>query len=314
MRDYARTFGGVVAEIYPAVLRGRGLTLFRYLWSFAATFASVVRIRPQFVVAMNPPIFSPLSAYIGCRLVGAKLIMDSHPGAFGLQGDPVGRWVQPVHRFLCRRAYAVFVTTPSLARCVARHGGRPVVAHEPPPLALRERPLQALGGPSYALAVTVFARDEPIAPLLKAAEQLRIAMHMTGEEERLGIPGKTLPENIKLLGFLPFDTYQSTLQQAAVAIVVTDEAESVPRSAYEATFLGIPLVISDTHWNRFYFPGAIHVLHSGDDIARAVHTWLDMPADVRAELSARAMERALEQWGSQRREIVELFQPRNLHR
>lgn len=264
--DMAGAFGGATVTAYPR-LRGHPLPpLVRYPVAFVKTLLLLLWRRPDPVVAMGPPIFCQLAAYAATRLTGARLFLDSHPGAFGLQHDPVGRHVQPLHNWLCRHASGVFVTTEDLALRVERAGGRPLLLHEPPPVAHK-----IVRNFDHDVVVpTVFARDEPIDAVLGAAALLpSVRFAMTGDTTKLSadlLAG--VPKNVSFLGFLGHDEFLDALRAARVALVISDEPQSVPRTAYEATFLSIPLVISDHPNTRRYFPHAIHVGNDPDAFAR----------------------------------------------
>lgn len=302
MDDLARAAGGRVVAIRPRLLEGRVWTPIRYLFSLVWTFGVVVRYRPAVVVAMNPPVFCQAAAWLAVELLGTILILDSHPGAFGLQHDPIGRRTRPLHGLLMRRAFAVLVATEELARQVPR-GTRALVVHEPPPSAI-----QAPAVPAREILVAgVFARDEPIDPILEAAQQVPgWQFAVTGDVQRAS-PAllARFPHNVAAVGFLPQEVFLGRMASAQAVTVVTDEPASVPRAGYEATYVETPLLISDTDSTRRYFPHAIHFDNTSEGYVEALRRLSRMTLVERQERVERARHHAISTWQAQLSELRE---------
>ncbi|MGH9043947.1 MAG: glycosyltransferase, partial [Acidimicrobiales bacterium] len=107
--EIARALGGRARCFFPP-RTSRPPAAVRYVLSALATVAWLAKERPNAVIVTNPPVFAGLVAYICSRVLGAPLVLDSHPGGFGVQGDRISARLQPMHRWLARRAEAVLVT------------------------------------------------------------------------------------------------------------------------------------------------------------------------------------------------------------
>ncbi|HEX2027484.1 MAG TPA: glycosyltransferase [Nitriliruptorales bacterium] len=311
MSDLAGRFGGHTLVLHP-MGRLRALLPIRYLLSSVGTVVVVVARRPAVVVVTNPPIAAALVTFVAGKLVGSRLVLDSHPGGFGLQDDPLGRWVQPLHRWLVRRVAAVLVTTRELSDLVDSWGGNGIVFHEAPPPSVARRPAEE--GPSARPTVVfagIFARDEPVEEATRAASlEPRVEMQVTGDVGRA--PRQLVrhpPPNVRLVGFLPQERYVRLLAGADVALVLSTEELSVPRAALEASHLEVPLVVTDGPASRRYFPYAERVRNEAEEIAAAIRRWLAMHPEERASRVRRARLDAEERWRQQRGALAPLLTP-----
>lgn len=263
--EIAEALGGQARCFYPRRLSGRSLVPLRYAVSALATTAYLARHRPRAVIATNPPVLPGLLALAYGRLVGAPVLLDSHPSSFGRKGDRLSARLLPLHAWLARRVTATLVTTEDWVRQVAAWGGRAQIVHEAPsgwaasrPRALPDRPVVLFAG--------VFAADEPAAEVVEAARRLpAVDLHVTGDPRCCPPPLRaTAPPNVTFLGLLAEPRYRQAVRQADVMLALTTEPTSVMRAAYEAVYAGRPLVVSDWPVLRELFPHAVHVAnHAG---------------------------------------------------
>jgi glycosyltransferase involved in cell wall biosynthesis len=265
---------------YPPRLAGRRLKAVRYLVSVLWTAYVVLRERPTVVLVVNPPVLAAASVVALARLSGAAVLLDSHPGGFGAQGDRLSARLQPLHRWAVRRCRATLVTGEHWAEVVTCWGGRPLVVHEPPaPWTAVEGPGPGTGpvGRAQVLFLGTYGRDEPVAELVEAARLLpEVEVRITGDPGAAP-PGllDQLPPNVRLLGYLGPEQYQAEVLRADLAVVLTTEPTSVMRAGYEAVYARRPLLVSDWPGLRIVFPHAVHVPNTAQGIAdgvrRAVH-------------------------------------------
>ena len=75
------------------------------------TVRYVLRRRPRSLVVTNPPVVAGLVTLAVGRLIGSPVVLDSHPGAFGTQGDSVSARLQAVNRWLVRHADGCIVAS-----------------------------------------------------------------------------------------------------------------------------------------------------------------------------------------------------------
>lgn len=265
---------------YPSRLAGRRLTPVRYLVSILWTGYVLLRERPDVVLVINPPVLAAASAVGFARLTGAHVVVDSHPGGFGAQGDRLSALLQPLHRWAVRGSRSTLVTGEHWADVVRSWGGRPLVVHEPPApwtssfaagadLVLNEQP--------RVLFLGTYGRDEPVSELAEAARLLpEVRLRVTGDPA-VAPPGlvDALPANVEPVGYLGPADYQAEVLQADLVVVLTTEPTSVMRAAYEAVYARRPLVVTDWPGLRLVFPHAVHVPNNAqgiaDGIRRALH-------------------------------------------
>jgi glycosyltransferase involved in cell wall biosynthesis len=207
-------------------------------------------------------------AAIPLRLSHTPLVLDSHPSAFGLQGDRLSGRTLPLHAWLSRRAATTLVSAPSLVEMVRRWGGRADVLHEAPPNwqaappKLRQRPRVLFPG--------IYAADEPVDEVVAAARDVpSVDILITGDlRKRPGRLADAAPENVYFVGFLHSDDYRRALAESDAVLSLTTEPTSVMRTAHEAVWAGRPLIVTDRPDLRELFPAAaIYVANEASAIA-----------------------------------------------
>lgn len=276
--------------------------LVRWALSAVATVVHVRRRRPAVLVVTNPPAPAALVGWVTGRAVGARVVLDSHPGAFGAQGDRVAARLHPVHKFVTRRADLSIVASDEWREVVESWGGRAVVVHEAPgdweyePPA-RHRRLQVL-------YVGRFARDEPWEAVVAAAAALpHVDVHLTGDPNDAGVVLEHLPANVRLVGYLDEARYREAVYGADLVVSLTTEPGSVMRAGCEAVWAGRPLVVSDWPAGRGAFPFAVHVGNSAGSLAagirRAASCYEELCADA---LAARRLQAA--RWEGQLADLL----------
>ena len=95
----------------------------RYLATSVLTVAYLVRRRPRAIIVTNPPVFPGLIAWAYGQVARASVVIDAHPGSFGLKEDPIGKLMLPVTRWLARRVSFHVVCAEVLAAQIRSWGG-----------------------------------------------------------------------------------------------------------------------------------------------------------------------------------------------
>lgn len=303
--ELAESLCGEARCFYPPGRR-RPPVLVRYLLSTLRTVAYLVRRRPEVVVVTSPPVPAALVAYLTARVLGLRVVLDSHPGSFGAQGDRASARLQWLQRWLTGRADASLVAAPAWAAQVDAWGGRAIEVHEAPgqwAASTHDRHQRLL-----VLYVGRFAGDEPWREVLEAARRLpSVDLLVTGQLEDCPEQDRaSAPPNVRFVGFLGPDDYRQTLAEADVVLALTTEPGSVMRAAYEAVYAGRPLVVSDWPLARQLFPAALPVANDpgaiADGLAEAGRRYPELVA--RAD-EARRLQ--LARWAEQRRQLLELL-------
>jgi glycosyltransferase involved in cell wall biosynthesis len=305
--EIATALGGEARCFYPLRPEARPPVLVRYLISSVATAAYLLRRRPRVVVVTNPPLVASLVTYVLARLIGAKVILDSHPGGFGVQGDRVAARLQRPHRWLVRQVALVLVTEDTWKSVVESWGGTALVVHEAPNGWNCEPPRR--GDRLSVLVVGRLAADEPVAEVIEAAATLpEVDFAITGD--RAAFPAalrERIPRNVTLIGFLDPERYRAAVTQADAVLTLTTEPTSVMRAACEAVYARRPVVISDWPIGRELFRHAVHATNSAPSIADAIAS-LEANYEQIAASVDEARGEQLERWEAQRGALAEAIE------
>ena len=271
-REIATAIGGESRCYYDLRIARRSLVPVRYFLSGLRTLGYLVARRPRALIVTNPPVFVSLLAYPYAVMTGAPLLLDSHPDAFREDG-PHARF-RRIHAWLARRARATLVTTDELVAQVEAWGGTGVVVHEPEPDWVVDS-VAPLPTRPRILVLGSLSRDEPVAEVLAAAEELRdLDFELTGDTRRCDPEVvQSAPENVTFLGYLDRGEYVAALERASVAVVLTTWLDwAVPRSAYDAVYARRPLVVTASPVLREFFPYAVSVDNDEASIAAGIRT------------------------------------------
>jgi glycosyltransferase involved in cell wall biosynthesis len=302
-QEIAAAIGGEAKCFFAPTSAGRPPAGVRYVLSGIGTVRYLLARWPRVVVVTNPPIFAALVAYGCARLIGASVVMDSHPGGFGVQGDRVAARLQRAHRWLVRRVALVLVTGETWANVVESWGGTAVVVHEAPadwacPIPTRHDRLRVL----FAAR---FAADEDPEAVVGAARRLpECDFTLTGDVARCpSAVRESAPDNVTFVGFLDPDAYRAAVADADVVVTLSTEPTSVMRAAYEAVYARRPVVLSDWPVSRELFPYAVHTTNDEESLARAIRSLADDYGRYVGSLEV-ARHLQLERWDSQRKALV----------
>ena len=121
-----------------------------------------------------------------------------------------------------------------------------------------------------------------MACFLDAAQQLpEIHFYITGKLNSKAAPflDNCTAENIHFTDFIPDDEYHGLLVKSDLIAVLTTRDHTMQRGAYEAIYLGKPVLTSDWNLLRSNFPkGAVFVDNSSSGIIHGLKTAInDLP-------------------------------------
>ena len=305
--EIADAIGGEARCFFPQGSAHRPPAPVRYVLASIRTVAYLLWRRPRVVVVTNPPIFAAMVAYATARVIGAAVVMDSHPGGFGVQGDRVAARLQWLHRAMGRRVALVLVTGETWSDTVESWGGTAAGVHEAP--ADWDCPAPTPHARPRVLFAARFAADEDPGAVVGAARQLPgCDFVLTGDVADCP-PGvvDSAPDNVSFVGFLDARSYRAVVADADIVVTLTTEPTSVMRAAYEAVYARRPVVVSDWPVARALFPYAVHTDNDADSLARAIGSMVaDYERFTRTVEIARRMQ--LERWEDQRSALLEAIE------
>jgi glycosyltransferase involved in cell wall biosynthesis len=271
------------------------------------TVGYVLRRRPRSLVVTNPPVVAGLVTLAVGRLIGSPVVLDSHPGAFGAQGDAVSARLQAVNRWLVRHVDGCLVASQPWVEQVQAWGGAAAELHEAPGLDAPARTAPRTE-PLRFLCVGRLVPDEPFEEMIRAAGRVAdCSFFVTGDVERVpGLRDLATP-NVTFTGFLPSEEYERALLNADVIITLTTEPSSIMRAAYEAVYARRPLIVTDWPLGRETFPYAVHVRNDAESIAEGIRQARDEIATLVA-LTDEARAVQLARWSTQIPQVRRMLQ------
>lgn len=285
---------------------GVGSLLTKYAYQFGATTWDLVRERPSVVWCMSPSTFAVIPVWAYCKVTGAKFGIDAHTGAF--EGTPWAK-IRALQFFFSREAAVTAVTNGYLQSLVEAADGRTVRVPDVP--TEQVAPKRRDFGPGFHVVyVASFSSDEPIEVVIEAARQAPdVTVWLTGKPKGRAVELlRSAPANLRLLGFLSRDEYLAALSGADLVVALTTRDHTMQRAAYEAIYLGTPVVVSDWPILRENFSeGALWVENKAEALAKAWQEAIPRREGLRA--SAQALrQKKLSRWRENYERIVELFE------
>jgi glycosyltransferase involved in cell wall biosynthesis len=266
----AYRLGGASYMVYSPWWGSRTTTvLFKYASQAWKTLRLLFRGRPKVVFAMTPPVIACVPVWLYALLTRSRYVIDAHSGAF-----VDSRW-KPLlflHRFFSRRALTTIVTGQHLAGIVQSWGAHATIVTDVPVKFPEPLPFARDGRCSMTL-VNTFTRDEPIDVFLQAAARLPdIQFFVTGrvtDADPSVLRAKS--DNVTFTGFLPDRQYVGLLMASDAVICLTTADHTMQRGAYEAIYLGRPVITSDFAILRQAFDkGSVFVGNSPDEVASGI--------------------------------------------
>ena len=291
----ALRLGGKSFMVYSPHYGSRYLTVpFKYLSQTIKTLRILFRERPATVFVMTPPVFACLPAWIYARLTGASFVIDAHTAAF-----LDARWKRLlfVHKWFSRAARTTIVTNEYMQGIVRDWHASATLVRDVP-ICFANPAYPKLDGACNMTFVSTFTRDEPIELFFEAAAQVpEVRFHVTGNYRRADVHVLAKkPDNVRLTGFLPDPDYVGLLLSSDAVICLTTMDHTMQRGAYEAVYLGRPVITSNFDLLRRHFcKGSVHVDNTVEDIVSGVQRMRSNLARFRAEIEELRRQR-IEDW------------------
>lgn len=294
-------------------IQGRRLRKFpfllpvRYLEQARLTWKRLRDEKPRALLVQSPPVFAALVVAAYARRTGARWVIDLHTGPFTSRR---WSWSLPIHRWLAPRAAATLVHgSPMLAR-TADWQGLVLNSEEPPPTVPFD-PHPARDARFRVQVISSFSPDEPLESVLAAASRLPdVAFHITGD---LHLAPSHLtaraPQNVTFTGFLSRPDYFRDMASARAVMVLSTYPGAIRMGAWEAMYLGQPLILSDHPLLREYFQcGAIFVANTPAAIANGIRLMKLEESARRGEIESLAAQKR-QSWEKHFAELKALLLP-----
>jgi glycosyltransferase involved in cell wall biosynthesis len=275
----ARELGGASHMVYHRFWGSNYATIaLKYASQTLATLLLLIRSRPRCIFVMSPPPVAALVVAVYAWMRRVPYVIDAHSASFVDR-----RWrgaMEGLQRFVARRALTTLVTNEEWRGIVNRWGGRSDIVTDVPVRFPPPAPLE-LGPGFHVTVVSTFTWDEPTEIVFAAAHLLpEVSFHVTGDFRRLK-PAvmRKKPPNVRLTGFLPVADYAALLTNSHGVMSLTTLDHTMQRGAYEAAYLGKPIITSDFGLLRAAFTkGAVFVANDAEAIAQGVR-------DIRAQIA-----------------------------
>ena len=246
----------------------------RYLTLFFKTLLILFQRKPDVVYAQNPPVFCPLTCMLYCSLTGKRLVIDHHSiwRIKTLGGGPISKAIGFLEGVVSRAAFGNTAPHRFWAEKLEAMGAtRVLVVHdfvEKNPNA-RDEALRR----SFTNKATVAICSHGGHPLERIEAEASgvgqvgsVELLITGPKEKLErrLSERDLPGNVRYLGFLPRQAYESLKASADIAINVTDEPFTLSHVLLEYAASSLPILSSRQEVLEEFFGDALLYTDSSD--------------------------------------------------
>lgn len=166
-----------------------------------------------------------------------------------------------------------------------------------------------LGDGKKIAFVCTFARDEPVDLLFSAAkENPDVTFYVTGDA---GLADPALvnskPTNVRLTGFIPRTDYVGLLHAVDGVMTLTTLDNTMQRGAYEAIYLGKPIITANQPFLRREFAiGTVHADLTVEGISTAIREFFARRDSLQLEACA-LRDQKLARWNLVRQQIEPLI-------
>jgi len=269
----------------------------RYVALFLKTLLILWERRPEVVYAQNPPVFCPLTCLLYCRITGSRLIVDHHSiwGVKTLGRGPVSRVIGFLEGIVARAAYANTaphrfwadkLTGMGAARVTVVHDfveRNPNVRDE----SLREKFTDRRVIAMCSHGGHPLERVESEAAAVGRVEG--VALLITGPPAKLErrLSQLSMPSDVKYIGFLKRETYETLKASVDMAVNITDEPYTLSHVLLEYAASSIPVISSRQEVVEEFFGDSLLYTDSTEPAAIASKVRLFTDQAVRADYMAR---------------------------
>jgi len=252
-----------------------------YLSKAIRSLKIISQKRPKYVFVQNPPSVAPVALVLFRRILGFKLAVDSHNGAFE---EP---WISvPLHKWSLSQADLVVVHNRQILKKLKENPQLENVNFKVLNSRLPEFPsvIRSEQSRPYILIISTFASDEPMDQLLSGVS-LFIETHGKGIEFKITgnfrkssdlyekYSGK---KGVEFLGYVDEEEYKSILVNAHGIIALSTRDDVQQFALMEAIGAGVPFISSDNITNRALFNDHMILTENiSEDIEKSIDMFLN---------------------------------------
>jgi hypothetical protein len=290
--------------------KNKWLKPFDYLIKTIRTIVILIQKKPEIVWIQLPPtpLLHILLLYKKTLNRHLVLVMDCHNGVFW------GKWRKYLSKDKLNKGDIIIVHNSVIKEIAVDLGinvNKIVVLETRPATKNTEyiRKKEVLTERPRVLMPCSFNIDEPLNVVFEAARHIpEVDILISGPFEKGAklFDFSKIPDNVKLLGYLPRDEYEFTFNQVEVVLGLTTEDHIQLSVANEAVGFEIPMVISDTKLLRELFnKGAIYVeTLNSHSIADGIIKALDKCVTLKEEVNVLHKERIV-RWETMAKSVDE---------
>lgn len=264
----------VGAEAYFIRSRSRTLVL-RYFRQYIETRRLLKRLRPAFVIVMQPPVLALAAVAFQTKRTRSLIIGDLHSGTFF---DAKWRWASKWVLGTLRRRGGAIVPNADLAEICMAAGVKVFVNHgwiEPLANDGQRLPAALPTDRPFVLVPFTYASDEPVRQVIAAAAKVPdVTWVLTGNAPRTYV--RMAPKNVFFSGFVPQEQFEALRLRASAILALTNRPSTMQSAGYEAVSSATPLItVAEPVLQAYFGDCAYYASLSAEALADAVQTVVD---------------------------------------
>jgi glycosyltransferase involved in cell wall biosynthesis len=303
----AKEFNGKSYMVYYEFLGSNYFTIWiKYILQIIKSLFILLRENPDIIFVMSPPIFACIPVWIYSKIIAeSDYIIDAHSGSLL---NPMWKNVMFLHKIFSKHAIVTIVTNDYLSRIIKQWPANSFIVRDIP-IKTNKIKINKLQGEFNITLVNTFASDEPLDNFIKAVSEIKEArFHITGKltKKCTRFLNNATP-NITFTDFLPENDYFGLLKASNIVIALTTKDHIMQRGAYEAIYMGKPVITSD--WKILkenFYKGAIFVDNTVEGIRSGIYTALEK-IDMLQKDAAQLRNEKLKLWEIKKNELLHII-------
>lgn len=250
-----------------------------------ATILMIIEQKPDILIIQNPSILLTLLSCLMKKIFKYKLVVDTHNAGLLPENDMV-KVATKLNRFIHGLSDITIITNKYLSQYISGNADYFILPDKVPDKT-DKYDRTSLAGARNVVCVCTYGDDEPYEEMIEAACGLPkdVVSYFTGNSRKLCKDIKRVSENVVFTDYLTDGDYWSLLKSADLIIDLTTRDHCLVCGAYEATAVGVPLLLSETDALRETFSrGAVFTGNTAAEIKNNVIYALDNIKKLKAEI------------------------------